>query len=40
MSNIKVTDKKHQTMESFGASGAWWSQIVNKKDCKEKNNGI
>ncbi len=25
---INITDKAHQTMESFGASGAWWSQIV------------
>lgn len=32
MSNIKITDKKHQTMESFGASGAWWAQIVGEWD--------
>ncbi len=29
MVNIKVDyNKKHQTVESFGASAAWWSQVV------------
>ncbi len=45
---IKVTNKAHQTMESFGASGAWWSQIVGGWDNAEeiaellysKENGI
>ena len=32
LDNVKTltvdTSKKHQTVESFGASGAWWAQII------------
>ncbi|MCD7797656.1 MAG: hypothetical protein LUG95_08765 [Clostridiales bacterium] len=33
MSDIKIyKNKKHQTFETFGASGAWWAQVVGKLD--------
>ncbi len=41
LSDVKTltvdTSKKHQTVESFGASGAWWAQTVGaNKDTRDK----
>lgn len=36
-SKIKADfSKKHQTMESFGASGAWWSQLIGGSEIAEE----
>lgn len=35
-----LSNKKHQTMRSFGASGAWWAQVVGAWDDIDPESGM